>query len=103
MPDTRVVHTHHPAAVLYGEHGPMGVGGPSPRPLSTKMAWKAPVQPPESIQAHIEQAIGKIKDLSPAQRNSVRAAMLEMTRDLSFIRHIMDQMPRAPTDEGGVL
>jgi hypothetical protein len=69
------------------------------------MQWKAPVTPPESIQAHIEQAIGRIKGLSPSQRNSVRSAMVEMTRDLSFIRYVMQQMPSAPAsqDEGRVL
>jgi hypothetical protein len=61
------------------------------------------VTPPESIQAHIEEAIGRIKGLNSSQRNSVRAVMVAMTRDLHFIKLIMDQMPRAPADEGRVL
>jgi hypothetical protein len=68
------------------------------------MQWKAPVPMPESIQAHIEQAISHIKPgLSTAQKNSVRAAMLAMTRDLHFVKLIMSQMPSAPSDEGRVL
>jgi hypothetical protein len=78
--------------------------GGSPRLLTTKLTWKAPVEPPQSIQEHIEQVVGRIKGLSPSQRNSVRAAVTEMTRDLSFIRHVMAQMPSAPVqDEGRIL
>jgi hypothetical protein len=62
------------------------------------------VAPPESIQAHIEQAISHIKGLSPSQRNSVRAVMVAMTRDLHFVKLIMSQMPSAPVqDEGRIL
>jgi hypothetical protein len=61
------------------------------------------VAPPESIQAHIEAAISHIKGLSPSQKNSVRAAMLAMTRDLHFVKCIMDQMPRAPDHSEGTL
>jgi hypothetical protein len=81
------------------------MGRPGERPLTTRMQWKAPVPMPESIQAHIEQAISHIKGLSPTQKNSVRAAMLAMTRDLHFVKLIMDQMPSAPAsqDEGRIL
>jgi hypothetical protein len=68
------------------------------------MAWKAEPAVPQSINEHITQTVGRIPNLSPKQRTSVIAAVTEMCRDLSFIRHIMDQMPRAPVqDEGRIL
>jgi hypothetical protein len=106
VPDTRVIHTHHPAASLYGPSGPVnGLQGPTPRPLSTKLAWKAPVAPPESLHEGISQAVERVKGLSPAQRRSVIVAMTELSHNLHYIKLIMDLMPRAqvPSDEGRIL
>ena len=105
MPDQRVIHSHV-AHSVYGEHGPRNeLGYFSPRPLVNKLKWHGePPPPPASISEHIAQTVQRIPNLSPKQRASVIAAVTEMTRDLSFVRHIMDQMPRAPVqDEGRIL
>ena len=62
MPDVRPVHRH--AASLYGPHGPVnGLQGPTPRPLSTRMAWKAEPAVPQSITEHITSTVGKPSNL----------------------------------------
>jgi hypothetical protein len=75
-----------------------------PRPLvgqiSPRRFGLGPPEPPASIAEHITHTVSKIPNLTPKQRASVTAAMTEMCRDLSFVRHIMDQMPRAPMDQG---
>jgi hypothetical protein len=52
---------------------------------------------------HIQQAIARVPGLSPKQRQAVCNVMVEKTRDLHFIKLVMDMMPRAPSDEGRVL
>jgi hypothetical protein len=111
VPDTRPSHVHHPgpARSLYGPSDPQQAPGKFiPRPLSTKIDPRklglAPAEPPQSIAEHVTATIAKIPDLTPRQRNSVAAAVLAMTRDISFIHHIMRQMPSAPaSDEGRIL
>jgi hypothetical protein len=74
--------------------------------MTTRLRWHGePPPPPASISEHITHTVSKIPNLSPKQRASVTAAVTEMCRDLSFVRHIMDQMPRAPvpSDEGRIL
>jgi hypothetical protein len=67
------------------------------------MAWKAEPAVPQSITEHIVQTVGRIPDLSGKQRASVVAAMTELSRNLHFIKCIMDQMPRASDHSEGTL
>jgi hypothetical protein len=41
--------------------------------------------------------------LSPKQRREVGQVMLELTRDISFVKMVPDQVGWAPRDEGRVL
>jgi hypothetical protein len=105
MPDPRPVH-NHVAHSVYGAHGPRNdMPGGSPRPMTTQLRFaKAPAEPPQSLAEHIEQAVARVPGLSPKQRQAVAAVMVEKTRDLHFIKLVMDMMPRAPQqDEGRVL
>jgi hypothetical protein len=45
--------------------------------------------------------VAKIPDLSPKQRNAVHATMLAMTRDISFVKMVHDQVGWAPRDHSG--
>ena len=97
MPDTRVVHSHV-AHSVYGAHGPRNdMPGGSPRPMTTTMRFaKAPPEPPQSISEHISSAVEKIPGLTGRQKNAVHAAMLAMTRDISFVKMVHDQVGWAP-------
>jgi hypothetical protein len=102
MPDTRPTHVHHPgpARSVYGATGPrQDMPGGSPRPMTTTMRFaKAPPEPPASISEHISQAVSRIPDLSPKQRNSVIASIITLTRDISFLKMCHDQVSWAPRD-----
>jgi hypothetical protein len=108
MPDVRPQHSHV-AHSLYGPHGPQqALGHFSPRPLTGQISPKrfglGPPEPPASISEHISHAVAKIPDLSPKQRNSVHAAMLALTRDISFVKMVHDQVGWSPKqDEGRLL
>jgi hypothetical protein len=66
-----------------------------------------PPEPPQSISEHISNVVAKIPDLSTRQRNSAHAAMLALTRDISFVKMIAGQVSwshQAPAqDEGRIL
>jgi hypothetical protein len=64
--------------------------------MSTQLRWRG--EPPASISEHITQAVAKIPDLSSKQRNSVHAAMLALTRDISFVKQVHDQVGWHPRD-----
>ena len=69
-------------------------------------------EPPGSIEALISEAVGRVANLSTKQRNAVAAEVLRLTRDLHFIRQVMEEAKAKgpwsaeaahPTDEGRVL
>jgi len=93
MPDARPAHmtqsllnTPTPpfngaANALYGDRGPQ-------RSANTSRRRGAP---PASLEEHIQDAIAKVPDLSPRQRNALRNTLMSMTTDISFIRLIHEQ------------
>jgi len=46
--------------------------------------------PPQSLEEHINEAMVRVPNLSPRDRNAIRNVMLQKTRDLDFIRLIME-------------
>ena len=104
MPDQRVIHSHV-AHSVYGATGPRNdMPGGSPRPLTTRLRWAGqPPEPPASLAEHIDRAVSRLRDLSPKQRREVGQVMLELTRDISFVKMVPDQVGWAPRDEGRVL
>jgi hypothetical protein len=86
-----------PGAALYGERGPA--------PPAPDYRGRRKGEPPQSLNEHIDDAVAKVPDLSPKQRNAVKAAMLTLTRDITFIRMIADQGRHhvLPMDEGRAL
>jgi hypothetical protein len=54
--------------------------------------------PPQTLEDHINEAIGRVANLSPSQRNSIRNVMLQKTRDIDFIRLVAEQI-RGPWSE----
>ena len=103
MPDQRVIHSHV-AHSVYGPTGPRNdMPGGSPRPLATTLRFaKAPAEPPQSLAEHIDRAVTRLRDLSPRQRREVASVMLELTRDISFVKMVAGQVhwSQAPADEG---
>src|SRR5215831_6540076 len=108
MPDARPVHTkvsllnqptppfNGPGAALYGPRGPQRAHntGRQRRPLSGQ---------PMSIEHHIDDAIAKVPDLSPKQRNALRNTMMAMTRDVSFLKMALDAAKaKGPWSEAAV-
>jgi hypothetical protein len=77
---------------LYGPRGPQGPAntGRGRRPLSG---------PPQSLEEHVRDAIARVPDLSPRQRNALRNVMMTLTRDLSFIRLINEAAHHGPWSE----
>jgi len=54
-----------------------------------------------TIEQHIDDAIAKVPDLSPKQRNALRNLMMGMTRDISFIKLVADSA-RGPWSDQAV-
>ena len=54
-----------------------------------------------TIEHHIDDAIAKVPDLSPKQRNALRNLMMGMTRDISFIKLVADSA-RGPWSDQAV-
>ena len=93
MPDPRPVHTtvsflnqptppfNGAATALYGDRGPQRAHNTGRRAFNG---------PPMSLEEHVQDAIARVPDLSPRQRNALRNVMMGMTRDTSFIRLIAD-------------
>jgi hypothetical protein len=75
MPDARPTHTTLAANALYGPRGPA----------------RQHRGAPQTLEDHVNEAIAKVANLSPSQRNAVRNVMMGLTRDISFIRLIHDQ------------
>ena len=119
MPDSRIRLRHEgpsllnvptpvfrgPAHSLYGPRGPQ-------QAQNTGRQRKPPSGPPESIQHHVDDALARVADLSPRQRNAVRAEMLRMMNDITFLRQLTDEAKARgpwsaeavhPTEEGRVL
>jgi hypothetical protein len=74
--------------------------------MTTQLRWAgAPVEPPQSLDEHIITALSKVPGLSAKQRNSVRAAVHSMVRDISFLRMAAAELrgPEVPQDEGRLL
>jgi hypothetical protein len=67
---------------LYGERGPVQAHNTGRRRAS---------EPPMSIEHHVQDAIAKIPDLSPRQKLALRNVLMQMTRDVSFIKLVHDQ------------
>ena len=121
MPDARKAHYTYPpgpsllnipvpkfegaARSLYGSRGPVQAvnTGRQRKPLSGA---------PESIQHHVDDALARVADLSPRQRTAVRAEVLRMMNDITFLRQLMEEARARgpwsaeavhPSDEGRVL
>ena len=98
MPDTRTRLRHEgpsllnvptpvfqgPAHSLYGPRGPQQAqnAGRQRRPLST---------PPETIQHHVDDYLARVADLSGRQRQAVRAEVLRMMNDITFLRMLTEE------------
>ena len=108
MPDPRPAHTTvsllnqptppypGPGASLYGPRGPM-------QAQNTGRQRKALQGPPESIQHHVDDALARVADLSPRQRNAVRAEVLRMMNDITFLRMLTEEArARGPWSEAAV-
>jgi hypothetical protein len=54
--------------------------------------------PPQTLEDHVNEAIGKVAGLSAGQRLAVRNAVMGLTRDISVIKLIM-QEARGPWSE----
>ena len=96
------------AASLYGPRGPRG----PTQAANTGRQRKALQGPPENIQHHVDDALARVADLSPRQRNAVRAEVLRMWNDITFLRMLTEEARARgpwsaeavhPTDEGRVL
>src|SRR6516162_5016659 len=103
MPDVRKAHYHYspgpswanqptpvfegPAHSLYGPRGPQRAAPDyaARKPLSTE---------PESIEHHVQDAIARVAGLSPRQRLALRNELMQMTRDIGFIKCIHEQIGR---------
>jgi len=94
-----------PGASLYGPRGPH-------QAQNTGRQRKALSGPPESIQHHVDDALARVADLSPRQRTAVRAEVLRMMNDITFLRQLMEEARARgpwsaeavhPSDEGRVL
>jgi hypothetical protein len=72
------------ARSLYGSRGPVQAAntGRQRKPLS---------DPPESLDAHIQDALAKIHDLSSKQKLALHNTLRAMCRDISFIHLISQQ------------
>ena len=107
MTDTRRVHHTMPSVLnqptppfdgaansLYGPRGPVQAAntGRARKPLNGE---------PQSIEQHVQDALARVADLSPRQRNALRNVLMQMTRDISFVRMIADQT-RGPWSEAAV-
>jgi hypothetical protein len=106
MPDTRRKHFtvpsllnqptppyEGPGKALYG-YGPRGPTRVHNRHLNGV---------PTSIEESISQAAGRVAGLSPKQRSAVVAEMVRLTRDLHFLRQVMDEAKaKGPWSEAAV-
>jgi hypothetical protein len=71
--------------------------------MTTQLRWAgAPVEPPQSLDEHIVNALSKVPGLSARQKNAVRAVMHDMARDITFLRMAAAELrgPGLPQDEG---
>jgi hypothetical protein len=74
--------------------------------MTTQLRWAgAPVEPPASLDEHIVNALSKVPGLSAKQRNSVRAVVHDMVRDITFLRMAAGELrgPEGSQDEGRLL
>ena len=56
-----------------------------------------------SIEHHIDDALARVADLTGRQRNAVRAEMLRMMHDITFLRQLTDEArARGPWSEAAV-
>jgi hypothetical protein len=95
MADPRPKHFTYPTTLLNQPHefagaanamykyGPRGPTRNHNRPLSGG--------PPASIEESISQAVGRVAGLSSKQRNAVLAEMVRLSRDLHYIRQVMEE------------
>jgi hypothetical protein len=72
--------------------------GGSPRLLTTRLNWKAPAEPPQSLAEHIQQAVGRVPGLSPRERRAVCTVMLEKCRDIHFLKLLTHLHAGGPQD-----
>jgi hypothetical protein len=90
---------HSASHSLYGSRGPQ-------RAADTGRQRKPLHGQPESIEHHIDDALARVADLTGRQRAAVKQVMLTLTRDLSFVKQVHDQLGpwgQAATDEGRLL
>jgi hypothetical protein len=94
-----------PARSLYGSRGPVQAAnaGRQRRPLSGQ---------PESVPHFVDDALARVADLTGRQRNAVRAEVLRMLNDITFLRQLTNEARARgpwsaeavqPSDEGRVL
>ena len=84
------------ANALYGSRRPQ-------RASNTGRARRALSEPPMSIEHHIDDALARVADLTGRQRNAVRAEMLRMMHDITFLRQLTDEArARGPWSEAAV-
>jgi len=118
MPDQRPQHRTMPSLLNIptepfrgAGHAMYGPRGPT-QAANTGRQRKALQGPPENIQHHVDDALARVADLSPRQRNAVRAEVLRMWNDITFLRMLTEEARARgpwsaeavhPTDEGRVL
>jgi hypothetical protein len=86
------------ANAMYGPRGPARAS-----PDYGGRGRKALSGPPESVEAHVQDAIARVPDLSPKQRLALRNVLMSMTRDVSFARMVLDQAKaKGPWSEAAV-
>jgi hypothetical protein len=73
-----------PAHSLYGPRGPI-------QAQNTGRQRKALSGPPESLEAHIQDALARIPDLTGRQKLALHNTLRAMCRDISFIKLISEQ------------
>jgi hypothetical protein len=93
------------ANAIYGKRGPMQAQntGRQRKPLTTE---------PEAIQHFVDDCLARVGDLTARQQGAVKAEVLRMMNDITFLRMLTDearsrgpwsQAAVQPTDEGRVL
>ena len=93
------------SASLYGSRGPVQSQntGRQRKPLSS---------PPESVPHFVDDALARVADLSGRQKAAVRAEVLRMLNDITFLRMLTNEARARgawsaeavhPSDEGRVL
>src|SRR6516162_3441577 len=85
--NTPVVPFKGAANAIYGDRGPARA--------SPDYAARKPLSgEPESLEHHVQDAIARVAGLNPRQRLALRNELMQMTRDIGFIKCIHEQIGR---------